>query len=126
MRRVNEILAGKSLDDFLKDASKEQIMELRNSASFSVRFERDMQKIDRETERRSKFIGFLGAVIQECDRHLSMIKLKNKQRLDEIISIKDEYKRFKKLTLEIAGTSTYQMILSKLKVSQHETNQRPS
>lgn len=117
MRYVSEILSGATLDEFTATASKEQIIELRTSASVAIVEEKRIRDSGQDTKDRRKYIGFLSATIQECDKKLSLLKLNKKQANKDFCLLLREYELFRKLTRETVGSSTYSQILDKMEAN---------
>jgi hypothetical protein len=117
MRYVNDILFGTTLDEFTAKANKEQIIELRTSASVAIVEEKRIRDTGLDTKDRRKYIGFLSAVIQECDKKLSLFKLNKKQANKDFSLLLSEYGLFRKLTREAVGNSVYSQILNKMKAN---------
>lgn len=115
MKSVNDILNGKKLNEHLQTASRAEVLELRYSASVCMGLEKQIRDSGHNTEKTRKYICFLSAVIQECDKSLALLKkVKAKQRAD-LAALAAEYDAFKKLTRSIAGNSMYSQILSQIK-----------
>ena len=115
MKHVNDILNGKKLDEFISESDKNKILELRASASIAFGSEKRIRDSGGDTEQRRKYIVFLSAVIQECDKHLSLTKNRQKRTNDEYRALEDDYKQFERLTREIAGETAYQKIIEAMR-----------
>lgn len=115
MKHVNEILDGKKLDEFISESDKDKILELRASASIAFGAEKRIRDSGGNTERRRKYIGFLSAIIQECDKHLALAKKRHKRTSEECKALEDDYKQFERLTREIAGEAAYQKIIEAMR-----------
>jgi hypothetical protein len=110
---VNGILGGLRLDDFLKSATREQVLELRASASAGLTAEKKILSAD-GLAKNQKYINFLSAVIQECDKTMAIAK-KSKLKLNgDFLAVVSEYEKFRRITKSVAGDAAYSEIIKQL------------
>ena len=121
MRYVNEILDGRTIDEFITVSSRDQISELRASASIGMTKEKQIRDTDGDTPRRRKYIAFLSATIQECDKALRELNATEKKINRDFDALRDEYSLFKNATLAVVGNKVYSKILE-IARNKNETN----
>jgi hypothetical protein len=114
MRYVNDILDGKRLDEFTSTATKDQLIELRTSASIGIGIEKRARDSGQDTHERRKYIAFLSAAIQESDKALAALKKTSRDARKDFALLFNEYELFRKLTKSIAGNDIYSEIINKL------------
>ena len=113
MKMVNDILGGLKLNDFLKSATRDQVLELRTSASVGLIAEKKMLNAD-GLAKNQKYINFLSAAIQECDKTMAIAK-KSKLKLNgDFLAAVSEYEKFRKITKRVAGDVAYSEIIKQL------------
>lgn len=111
MRYVNEILNGKKLDDFISSAGRKEILELRVSAAQAIVAEKMLRDDGDNSARRRRYIGFLSAVIQECDKSVARKKRERQVSASDFMMISDEYELFRAITKNVIGVADYEKIL---------------
>lgn len=113
MKMVNDILGHLKLNDYLSQATRDQVLELRTSASVGLSAEKKMLNAD-GFARNQKYINFLSAVIQECDKTMAMAK-KSKLKLNgDFLAAVNEYEKFRRITKSVAGDAAYSEIIKQL------------
>lgn len=113
MKMVNDILGHLKLNDYLSQATRDQVLELRTSASVGLIAEKKILNAD-FFAKNQKYINFLSAVIQECDKTMAMAK-KSKLKLNgDFLAVVNEYEKFRRITKSVAGDAVYSEIIKQL------------